>query len=131
MDLDSKLITEYRTTVSSTNDAKAAEGIFTEEDNVAYGDAAYPFMESPENVKSQICACPTKNHPLSEEQKEANHQKAKKRCRVEHVFAGMVQMVGGTSLRCKSLIRAEFNIALLNMIYNMRRLISLNALQKG
>lgn len=121
------MITDYRTTTSSTNDAKAAEGIFTEEDNVAYGDAAYPFMDLPENVENQICASPTKNHPLSEEQKEANHQC----CRIEHVFAGMVQMVGGTSLRCKSLVRAEFNIALLNMIYNMRRLISLNALQKG
>lgn len=131
VDLDSKLITDYRATNASTNDAKAAEGIFTKEDKVAYGDAAYPFIDLPENVESQICASPTKCHPLSEKQKEANHQKAKKRCRVEHVFAGMVQMVGGTSLRCKSLVRAEFNIALLNMIYNMRRLISLNALQKG
>lgn len=60
VDLDSKLITDYRATNTSTNDAKAARGIFTKEDKVAYGDAAYPFMVLSENIENQICTSPTK-----------------------------------------------------------------------
>jgi IS5 family transposase len=121
VDLESKLIVSYKVTAASTNDVKGAEGIFDENDNVAYGDSAYPSLELPEGVENQICEKANRNHPLTEEQKENNHRKAKLRCRVEHVFAGMVQMVGGTSIRCKSLERATFNISMLNLAYNMRR----------
>ena len=126
VDLDSKLITDFRVTTASTNDAKAAEGIFNEQDNVAYGDSAYPNMELPQGVTNMICEKGNRNHPLTEEQKQSNHQKAKHRCRVEHVFAGMVQMVGGTNIRCKNLNRATFNISMLNLLYNMRRVVSLD-----
>ena len=125
VDLDSKLITDYRVTPANINDVKAAAGIFDENDRVAYGDAAYPSLELPENVENQISEKANRNHPLTAEQKENNHQKAKKRCRVEHVFSGMVQMVGGTEIRCKNQDRAKFNISLLNLIYNMRRVLSL------
>jgi len=129
VDLDSKLITNYTVTTASTNDAKAAEGLFDENDKAAYGDSAYPSLELPEGVVNMICEKANRNHPLTEEQKENNHKKAKLRCRVEHVFAGMVQMVGGTSIRCKNENRAVFNISLLNLVYNMRRVVSLNRTQ--
>jgi IS5 family transposase len=129
VDLDSKLIISYNVTTASTNDAKAAERIFDEKDKIAYGDSAYPYMELPENVENMISEKGNRNHPLTEEQKECNHQKAKKRCRVEHVFAGMVQMVGGTNVRCKNLSRATFNISMLNLLYNMRRVVTLNRMQ--
>jgi len=129
VDLDSKLITDYRVTTASTNDVKGAEGIFDENDNVAYGDSAYPSLELPEGVENRLCEKAARNHPLTDEQRENNHQKAKLRCRVEHVFAGMVQMVGGTSIRCKNLSRATFNISMLNMLYNMRRVLTLNRLR--
>ena len=125
VDLDSKLITDYTVTTASTNDAKGAENLFDENDKVAYGDAAYPGLALPEGVENQICEKANRNHPLSEEQRESNHQKAKKRCRVEHVFAGMVQMAGGTNIRCKEGKRAAFNISMLNLVYNMRRVVSL------
>ena len=125
VDLDSKLIIDYNVTTASTNDAKGAEGIFDENDKVAYGDSAYPSLELPENVENRICEKATRNHPLTEAQKATNTEKAKLRCRVEHVFAGMVQMVGGTTIRCKNLSRAILNISLLNMLYNMRRILSL------
>lgn len=131
VDLDSKLIDAYKVSTDSVNDLTAAKGIFDETDRVAYGDAAYPSLEVPENVEKQFCESPTKNHPLSEEQKERNHQKAKLRCRVEHVFAGMVQMIGGTTLRCKSMTRAVFNISMLNLLYNMRRTLSLSRISRA
>lgn len=125
VDAQSKLIIDYRVTTASVNDAKAAEGIFDENDKIAYGDAAYPPLELPEIVENQICEKANRNRPLTDEQKEHNHQKAKTRCRVEHVFAGMVQMVGGTYIRCKNLERATFNVSMLNLLYNMRRVLSL------
>jgi len=125
IDKDSKFITDYEVTTASTSDIKAAEGIFDENDNVAYGDSAYPSMALPENVENQISDKGNRNHPLTEEQRDSNQQKAKVRCRVEHIFAGMVQMVGGTEIRCKNGERAKFNISMLNMLYNMRRLASL------
>jgi len=125
VDLDSKLITDCNITVSSTSDVKAAEGIFDENDNVAYADAAYPSLKLPENVENQISEKGARNNSLTEEQKESNHIKAKRRCRVEHIFAAMVMMVGGTNIRCKNKERATFSISMMNLIYNMRRVVSL------
>ena len=129
VDKDSKLITKFAVTTASVNDVKGAENLFDENDKIAYADAAYPSLSLPENVENQICEKSNRNHSLTAEQKENNHQKAKIRCRVEHVFAGMVQMVGGTSIRCKNYSRASFNISLLNLVYNMRRVLSLNRMR--
>ena len=129
VDLESKLITDYTVTTASTNDAKAAEGLFDKDDRVAYGDSAYPSLKLPEGVINQISEKAQRGHPLSEEQRENNHRKAKLRCRVEHVFAGMVQMVGGTNIRCKNLSRATFNVSMLNLLYNMRRVVALDRMR--
>ena len=131
VDLDSKLIIDYKVTTASTNDVKAAENLFDENDRVAYGDSAYPSIKLPDGVENKICEKANRNHPLSMEQRESNHQKAKQRCRVEHVFAGMVQMAGGTTIRCKNQARATFNISLMNLVYNMRRVSWLNRLRSA
>jgi IS5 family transposase len=130
-DKNSKIITGYKVTTASTSDVKGAENLFNETDNVAYADAAYPSLELPENVENQISEKGTRDHKLTDEQKANNHKKAKKRCRIEHVFAGIVMMVGGTNLRCKSLKRADFTISMMNMLYNMRRVISLKTPTKN
>lgn len=126
VDLDSKIITDYVVTTASTNDIKAAEGIFDKNDKVAYGDCAYTSLKLPEGVENQFSEKAQCNKPLTKEQKARNTEKAKKRCRVEHVFAGIVQMVGGTKVRCKNIARATFSISMMNLIYNMRRVLSLN-----
>ena len=125
VDADSKLIVDYNVTTASTNDAKGADGLFDETDKVAYGDSAYPSLELPEGVQNQISEKATRNNPLTEEQRENNKQKAKTRCRVEHIFAGIAQMIGGTVIRSKNLKRATFSISMLNLLYNMRRVVSL------
>lgn len=63
-------------------------------DKVVYGNVAFPGLELPEGVENQICEKVNRNHPLTEEQRENNHQKAKKCCRVEHVFASIVGDLG-------------------------------------
>ena len=125
VDLESKLITDFRVTTASVSDVNAAEGIFDENDHVAYGDSAYPSLALPAGVENQISEKANRNRPLTEEQKRSNARKATLRCRVEHVFAGIEQMVGGMTIRCKNQSRAVFNISMMNLLYNMRRVISL------
>jgi len=125
VDADSKLIVSYNVTTASTSDVRGADGLFDETDKVAYADSAYPSLALPEGVENKISEKATRSNPLTVEQKENNRQKAKIRCRIEHIFAGMVQMVGGTTIRCKNLSRATFNISMLNLLYNMRRIVSM------
>jgi IS5 family transposase len=125
VDLDSKIIVDYEVTTASVSDVKAAEGLFDQSDKVAYGDAAYPSLALPEGVENRISEKGNRNHPLTDEQKANNTAKAKKRCRVEHVFAGIEQMVGGMKIRCKNSVRATFAISMMNLVYNMRRILSL------
>jgi IS5 family transposase len=126
IDKDSKIITSFNVTTASISDTNGAESLLDESDKVVYADAAYPSLELPEGVENRISEKGARKHPLTEEQKNNNHNKAKIRCRVEHVFAGMVQMIGGTNIRCKNLVRATFNISMLNLLYNMRRVLSLD-----
>ncbi|MGL6200467.1 MAG: hypothetical protein ACRC3H_16175 [Lachnospiraceae bacterium] len=41
----------------------------------------------------------------------------------------LLQIVGGTNIRCKNQCRAVFNISMLNRLYNMRRIISLKRMR--
>ncbi|MDR2971489.1 MAG: IS5 family transposase [Bacteroidales bacterium] len=128
IDNDSKLIVDYNISTASSNDHKGAVGLFTGNDKVAYGDSAYSNLELPYGVKNMLHEKGNRNNPLTEEQIKNNQIKSKLRCRVEHVFAGIVKMFNGTNIRCKSFIRASFNISLLNLLYNMRRILSLKRL---
>jgi len=125
VDADSKIIVDFEVVTAAANDAKGAEDLFDETDKVAYGDSAFAHMDLPDGIEDQICEKAERGHPLTEEQKLENHRKAKIRCRAEHIFAGMAQMCGGTNIRCKNQSRAVFNISMLNLVYNMRRVLSL------
>ena len=72
-------------------------------------------------IESQICEKGTKNHPLTEAQKESNHAKSKIRSRVEHVFGAQAQM-GGHIVRTIGILRARVKIGMMNLVYHMLRL---------
>jgi len=127
-DVKSKLIVDYTVTTASACDAEGAEELVDKDDKVLYADAAYAHMEIPEEVENMTSEKAERGHPLSEEQRANNHVKAQKRCRIEHIFGNMVKALGGTSIRCKGMLRAAFEIALLNLLYNIRRVVTLNRL---
>lgn len=127
-DVKSKLIVDYTVTTASACDAEGAEELVDKDDKVLYADAAYAHMEIPEEVENMTSEKAERGHPLSEEQRMSNHVKAQKRCRIEHIFGNMVKALGGTSIRCKGMLRAAFEIALLNLLYNIRRVVTLNRL---
>lgn len=77
-------------------------------------------------IESRICEKGTRSTPLTDEQKAANRIKSKVRAPVEHVFAAQAAM-GGHLVRTIGWARAKVKIGLMNLVYNMRRLVQLLA----
>lgn len=76
------------------------------------------------DIESQVCEKGTRGKPLTEEQKQSNRTKSKVRARVEHVFGAQAAM-GGHLVRTIGLQRAKVKIGLMNLVYNMKRLVQL------
>jgi IS5 family transposase len=94
-----------------------------------YADSAYRSKDREESLadngfESQIHEKGTRCHPLTDEQKASNRIKSKTRARVEHVF-GAQHAMGGTIVRTIGLVRAKVKIGMMNLVYNMKRLIQL------
>ncbi len=124
-DAESKLIDDYRVSNAALNDSKPLPEMITEEDKIVYADSAYsgkPVAEAlPPDVENRICEQGRRGHPLTEEQKQSNREKSKVRCRIEHIFGFMTVSLHGLTLRSVGIARAEFNIGLTNLVYNMNR----------
>lgn len=77
--------------------------------------------KSPDHVENRVCEKGYRGKPLTDEQKESNRKKSKTRCRIEHVFGFMTGSTHGITLRSIGIERAEFNIGLTNLAYNICR----------
>ena len=84
-------------------------------------DSAYVGKEIPKHVENCVCEKGYRNHPLTDEQKANNRKKSKIRCRIKHVFGFMTGSMHGITLRSIGIKRAEFNIGLTNLVYNICR----------
>jgi len=94
-----------------------------------YADSAYRSKDQEESLsdngfESQIHEKGARNHPLTDEQKASNRIKSKIRARVEHVF-GAQHAMGGHIVRTIGIVRARAKIGMMNLVYNMRRLVQL------
>ena len=127
-DVGSKLIKDYTVTDASVHDSTEFSGLINEDDNIVYADAGYVGKEDEfsdkvkEKVEFVICEKGYRNHPLTDLQKLANKIKSSKRCRIEHIFGFMTNSMHGLFLRCIGKVRADFNIGLTNLVYNMCRM---------
>ncbi len=125
VDADSKIITDYEVTAASVHDSQKFSDFIDETDRAVYADSAYASEEIaqklPASVDNQIHERAYRGHPLTPEQKERNRQKSKIRVRVEHVFGFITGSMHGITIRTIGMKRAEFNIGLTNLIYNMCR----------
>lgn len=124
-DADSKLIEDYAVTSASVHDSQEFIEFFNETDHAAYADSAYSSKEIAENLPShvanKVCEKGYRNHPLTEEQKKNNRQKSKIRCRIEHIFGFITKSMHSFTVRTIGIARAEFNIGITNLVYNMCR----------
>ena len=121
VDADSKIITDYATTPANVHDSNEFTKFLNEEDKAVYADSAYVGKEIPEHVENRVCEKGYRNNPLTDEQKANNREKSKTRCRIEHVFGFMTGSMHGITLRSIGIERAEFNIGLTNLVYNICR----------
>lgn len=125
VDADSKIITDYAVTDAAVHDSQQFVDFIDESDQVIYTDSAYSCQliadALPEAVENRIHEKGYRNHPLTDTQKANNRIKSKTRARVEHVFGFMTGSMHGITLRCIGKARAEFNIGLTNLIYNLCR----------
>jgi len=124
MGLGGKIIAGFQITTAATNVVKGAGGLFSNDDNVVYGEAAYTGLNLILGVDNRICEKGVRTRPFTDRQREDIHQKAKPNCRVEFVFADMAQMVGGCGIKCKNISRAISSITFNNLMHSMRRVIS-------
>jgi IS5 family transposase len=134
-DAESKLITNYGVTDAAVHDSQCCTDLLEESDKVFYADSAYSGGEIAENLpdgcENQICEKGTRNHPLTDEQKESNRLKSKVRCRIEHIFGFITNSMNGITIRSIGITRAWFQIGLTNLVYNICRYEFLKRPQKS
>jgi IS5 family transposase len=128
IDKKSKIIIKYRTTSAEVHDSQELENLIDKKDKKIYGDSAYTGEEVqnciPETVKNRIHEKGYRNRPLTKGQEKNNKIKSRTRVRVEHVFARMKHF-GGLFIRTIGIKRAEFQIGMMNLTYNLTRYVYL------
>jgi len=95
-----------------------------------FADSAYRSAETEAELRargftSRIHLRAARNHPLSQRQEEANRKKSQVRARIEHVFGAQQTSPGGRIVRTIGIVRARAKIGLQNLVYNIRRLVTL------
>jgi transposase, IS5 family len=130
-----KLVQSYAVSNAAVHDSQVFEELLDQtvdadgEKRRIYADSAYRSIEREETLvadgfESQIHEKGTRGHPLTDAQKASNRIKSRTRARVEHVF-GAQHAMGGHIVRTIGLARAKVKIGMMNLVYNMKRLIQL------
>jgi transposase, IS5 family len=134
-DAKHKLIRRYAVTDAAVHDSQMLDALLNRGNTSAqvFGDSAYRSAASEVKLKahgfkSRIHRRASRNHPLSHAQARANRNKSKIRARIEHVFGAQENSPGGRLLRAIGIVRARAKIGLQNLLYNIRRLVSLERL---
>lgn len=127
VDKVSKFIKKSFVSAASLHDSQALDYLLDESDNgqAVYADSAYVgqcnILEKWKMI-DEICEKGYRNHPLTEQQKEANRKKSSIRSRVEHVFGFEEGSMNRLTTRAIGLMRAKSKIFLTNLVYNFCRL---------
>lgn len=131
-DAKHKLIRRYEVTDAAVHDSQTLDALLSKDNTSTdvFADSAYRSAESEAKLKagglkSRIHRRANRNHPLSDTQTRANRAKSKIRSRIEHVFGAQQNSVGGRIVRTIGIARARAKIGLQNLVYNIRRLVTL------
>ena len=127
-----KLIRRYDVSDAAVHDSQKLDGLLNKANRSAdvFADSAYRSAETEARLKargfrSRIHVRATRNHPLSQRQEEANRKKSRIRVRIEHVFGAQETSAGSRLVRTIGIVRARVKIGLQNLVYNVRRLVTL------
>lgn len=132
VDVKYGFVRQYQVTDASVHDSQVLGDIIDAEnsDDRIWADSAYrsediEWVLETIGFESEIHERAYRNRPLSEKQKESNREKSKVRAKVEHVFGDWVMSMGGKLMRSIGKARAEANIGLKNLAYNIKRYVFL------
>ena len=127
-----KLIRAWDVTDASVHDSQKLDGLLSKANTSKdiYADSAYRSAQTEERLaaqgfKSRIQMRGRRNHPLPEAEQEANRKKSRVRARVEHIFGAQEMATGGRLVRSIGIARARLKIGMQNLVYNIRRLVTL------
>ena len=131
-DAKHKLIRRYAVTGASVHDSRKLDDVLTKTNTSSdvFADSAYRSAKTEEKLKQQglnsrIHKRGVRGCPVSERQQNANRKKSKVRARVEHIFGSQETAPGGRIVRSIGFARAAAKIGLQNLVYNIRRLVTL------
>ena len=130
VDVANKLIRDYTTTDASVHDSNIFEEIFdnNNESPLVYADSAYSSKEKRIMMKEKgfidkVIRKAYRNRKLSDKDVVWNKKVSKVRGRVEHIFGIQFQMAHGSRiLRTIGKAKADTQIGLRNLVYNIMRL---------
>ena len=132
IDRKHKLIRRYTETDASVHDSQKLDEVLDKANtsNEVWADSAYRSVEAEAKLKakgykSRIHRRGARNHPLPKRQQDANTTRSRVRARVEHIFGDQQNAMGGKFVRTIGMARARAKIGLMNLVYNMRRLVQL------
>ncbi len=126
IDGQNKVVRKYTVTSAEVHNSQVFEKLLDENNSngSVWADSAYRSAEreaalQEANYRSYIHRKSTRKRPLNEREQEANRKRSRVRVRVEHVFAQQVNRL----VRSIGQDRAGVKIGMMNMVYNMRRLV--------
>jgi len=132
VDKTHKLIRKWDATDASPHDSQKLDDILDASNTgkQVWADSAYRSTEiearlRAKGYKSRIHRRAARNRPLSDKQEAANTTRSKVRARIEHVFGHQENSMGGKIVRTIGMVRARFKIGMMNLGYNIRRLVQL------
>ena len=127
-----KLIRKWDATDASPHDSQKLDDVLdpTNTSKEVWADSAYRSAAIEQRLKekgyrSRIHRRAARNRPLSQTQEAANTVRSKVRARVEHVFGHQENSMGRKIVRTIGMARARFKIGMMNLGYNMHRLVQL------
>jgi IS5 family transposase len=127
-----KIIRKWAATDASPHDSQKLDDVLdpTNTSKEVWADSAYRSTEIEQRLKekgyrSRIHRRGARNRPLSEAQDTANKTRSRVRARVEHVFGHQENSMGRKLVRTIGMARARFKIGMMNLGYNIRRLVQL------
>ena len=132
VDNQHKRIRDYDVTSAEVHDSQVLVEILA--DNTSrevWADSAYRSEATEKQLdllgyRSHVHKKGRRNHPLSDRDKAANKRKSKVRARVEHVFGSISNEQGGLYTRVIGLARTAMKVGMMNVVYNMRRFVTLH-----
>jgi IS5 family transposase len=132
-DSKTKLITGYEATTANIHDSEIlAELIDKNEDSEQplYADSAYrseaiETLCKNNGIDSCIHEKGYRGKPLTKRQQQRNRKKSKTRARVEHIFGFMTNSMNEMYLHYRNFVRNRVAIGLMNLTYNLFRLVQL------